>query len=128
VDRVRKTAFILVTAAIVLFIGEALIAGWPFDHVFQTYTWPGPFGWIAHNCPGNVVAGFIQVSLGFLAGYGAHKLGAFEHLKFWATKEIRLDRAAAVEHEKWVAQTLATLHKHATGASPADHPHHGKLT
>jgi hypothetical protein len=39
---------------------------WPFDHVFMTYTWPGPFGWLARNCPGNIVADVLFGTFGYL--------------------------------------------------------------
>lgn len=34
-------------------------------HHFQTYTWPGPLGWIARDTPGNLAASAIA----FFAGY-----------------------------------------------------------
>lgn len=42
------------------------IVMWPFDHSFSTYTWPGLFGWVARNTPGNLVASAIAFAAGYL--------------------------------------------------------------
>jgi len=39
---------------------------WPFDHVFHTYTWPGPFGWVARETPGNLAASAIAFTAGWM--------------------------------------------------------------
>jgi hypothetical protein len=101
---------------------------WPFDHPFSTYTWPGPFGWVAHNCPGNVAAGFIQVAI-------AAAIGTIVYPPFrrWLASKLR----PAVEpvlrhldehrkHMEWQAEHLARIAE-ATGAHVDPHPVDGIL-
>lgn len=117
----------------------SVVSDWPWGHTFSTYTWPGPFGWVATNTPANVVAGFLQIGIGFALGYGAKRLGLFERVKTWFTKDVHehvaeleaythteLDRAA--DHRKWEAEALATLHVKITGNPIAPHPEHGDLS
>jgi hypothetical protein len=94
---------------------------WPLDHTFHTYTWPYLFGWIAHNTPGNLVAGFLQVGLAFTAGISAHRLGVTERIKSWATRDIHarhtqiealitsLDAKIETNHQQQLDAHQATL-------------------
>lgn len=77
------------------------ITGWPWTHTFSAHTWPGPFGWVATNTPGNLVAGFLQVGIAFAIGFGAHRVGLTEKVKNWATRDIKteiLHNRAEVAH------------------------------
>lgn len=89
---------------------------WPFDHSFATYTWPGLFGWVAHNCPGNMVAGFLQVGIGIMIGYGLKKTGVIERAKQWAMRDLHAHLAelhdkvdTVMEHHEQHAAKLDTL-------------------
>ncbi len=95
--------------------------GWPIHHVFATYQWPGAFGWVARETPGNIVAGFLQVGLGFLGGLCAGKLGVFERVKHWLFREVDA-------HDKWLASVAAEMHLKVTGEHAPPHPTHGQLT
>lgn len=61
---------------------------WPFDHTFATYHWPGVFGWYARGLNYNLIAGFLQIGVGFLLGYGMKKTGALERAKNWAVRDL----------------------------------------
>jgi hypothetical protein len=109
-----------VAAVLVALVVAAAVTGWPFGHTFATYTWPGLFGWVAHNCPGNVVAGFLQVGAGFLLGVCAHRVGLFDRAKQWATRDLH---ARLAEHEAQVKALHAKvdgIHRHIKkqGAAP----------
>jgi hypothetical protein len=114
---------LLVALGVVL----SIVTGMPWNHTFATYKWPGPFGWVSRNTPGNVVAGFIQVCLGVIAGAVAQKLGVFARVKSWLFRELHEERRRAGEHDKWVAEVLADLHRSSTNAPPPRHPEHGQL-
>ena len=99
---------------------------WPFDHTFATYGWPGPFGWVAHNCPGNLVAGFLQVALAALIASllwppTRHAIHRFVDRKL-APIHAHLQRAAA--HNRWTADLHARM-AHQAGVEVPDHPEHG---
>lgn len=98
---------------------------WPFDHAFDTYGWPGPFGWYATTLHGNVVAGFIQIWVGLTLGYLAHKLGLFEKLKGWLLKEIHEEHRKQADHRLWEARQIDKIHHHLTGEHTEAHPEHG---
>lgn len=61
---------------------------WPFDHTFFTYGWPGPFGYYARALSDNVEAGFVQVTLAFMLGYQAKRMGVQDRVKHWLTRDI----------------------------------------
>lgn len=75
----------------------SIIVDWPWGHTFGTHTWPGPFGWIATNTPGNLAAGFLQVGIGFALGVTAHRVGLTERAKQWATKDLHTEIARSHE-------------------------------
>lgn len=85
--RATVTGLVFVAAVAVL-VTAATATGWPFAHTFATYTWPGPFGWVATNTPGNMVAGFLQVGIGVMIGYGLKKTGVIERAKQWAMRDL----------------------------------------
>jgi len=103
---------------------------WPFDHTFGTYGWPGPFGWVAHNCPGNVVAGFIQVALAGLAAALIWPPTRKAIIRFAKRTEERVIHPitshikAQTEHAAWMAKQTAALAE-AAGLKVTDHPHFG---
>ena len=103
---------------------------WPFDHPFSAYTWPGPFGWFARECPGNIVAGFAQGAIAAVVAMllwppTRHAIHRFVDEKL---KPVHEHFARQSEHNKWMAEHLARVHLAATGKHAADHPEHGPLT
>lgn len=93
----------------------------PFDHVFHTYTWPGPFGWLFRNTPGNLAASAIaffagwmlkgrQVVHGLHAKMDAHKdhhAARFDALE--AKVDAQFDKMAK-EQGHQLAQILEASH------------------
>lgn len=98
--------------AVAIIVSASAATGWPFAHTFATHRWPGPFGWVATNCPGNMAAGFLQVGIGFLLGYGAHRLGLFDRAKRWATGELHDLHAAHADDLAEVRRALAHIIEH----------------
>ena len=103
---------------------------WPFDHSFVTYGWPGPFGWVARNCPGNVVAGFIQVALGAAFAALIYPPTRRALMRFGKRLEERIVHPihahikAQTEHNAWQANEMAKLAEKSK-LRVADHPHFG---
>lgn len=88
---------VVVLGAVVALIVASIVTDWPWGHTFHTYGWPGPFGWVATNTPGNMVAGFLQVGIGFCIGYGFKKAGLLDRAKHWLTRDLHTEVARSHE-------------------------------
>lgn len=88
--------------------------------------WWGPAGWFYRNCPGNLVAGFVQVGLAALAASLLwpplrRRIHSFADTKL-AVLHAHVHRSA--EHNAWAAKEIARLAE-AAGHQVMTHPHFG---
>jgi hypothetical protein len=107
---------------------------WPWT--VHTYTWPGPFGWVARETPGNLAAGFIQTAIAAVIASlvwppSRKAIHRFIDRKL-APLHAKADKAAGeaeklAAHSKWMATHLAR-DMASRGVRVDAHPEHGDLT